>query len=78
MVTNPRINPPINPSTHPPTRLLAKMWEYMGLIRIYTKRRGAPPLFHDPLVLSSERKGISVEVHSFTEVVVGCSVGAGS
>ncbi len=43
-------------------RLLAKMWDYMGLIRVYTKRRGAPPLFHDPLVLSSERKGVSVEV----------------
>jgi hypothetical protein len=43
-------------------RLLAKMWDYMGLIRVYTKRRGAPPLFHEPLVLSSERKGISVEV----------------
>jgi ribosome-interacting GTPase 1 len=45
-------------------RLLAKMWDYMGLIRVYTKRRGAPPLFHDPLVLSSERKGVSVEVRS--------------
>lgn len=40
------------------------MWDYMGLIRVYTKRRGAPPLFNDPLVLSSERKGISVEVRS--------------
>jgi len=45
-----------------PDRLLAKMWDYMGLIRVYTKRRGAPPMFHEPLVLSSERKGTSVEV----------------
>lgn len=45
-------------------RLLAKMWDYMGLIRVYTKRRGAPPMFHEPLVLSSERKGISVEVRA--------------
>ena len=68
--TNEHANPPIQPNaipTHiepqpPQTRLLAKMWDYMGLIRVYTKRRGAPPLFNDPLVLSSERKGISVEV----------------
>ena len=51
-----------NHQHHHQTRLLAKMWDYMGLIRVYTKRRGAPPLFNDPLVLSSERKGISVEV----------------
>lgn len=48
---------------HQQKRLLAKMWDYMGLIRVYTKRRGAPPMFHEPLVLSSERKGVSVEVH---------------
>lgn len=42
--------------------LLAKMWEYMGLIRVYTKKRGQPPDFSDPLVLSSERRGTTVEV----------------
>ena len=41
--------------------LLATMWDYMGLTRIYTKRRGASPDFNEPIVLSSERKGISVE-----------------
>ena len=41
--------------------LLAKMWDYLGLIRIYTKRRGQPPDLIDPIVLSSERQGLSVE-----------------
>ena len=40
---------------------LEKMWEYMGLIRIYTKRKGAPPDLDDPIVLSSQRGGITVE-----------------
>lgn len=38
------------------------MWDYMGLIRVYTKRRGAPPEFREPLVMSSERRGVNVEV----------------
>ncbi|KAJ1444897.1 DRG2, developmentally regulated GTPase 2 [Pelagophyceae sp. CCMP2097] len=41
--------------------LLEKMWEYMGLIRIYTKRRGAPPDLSEPVVLSSQRHGITIE-----------------
>ncbi|CAH0477791.1 unnamed protein product [Peronospora belbahrii] len=40
--------------------LLAKMWDYMGLTRVYTKRRGEAPQFDEPVVLSSERKGVSV------------------
>ncbi|TFJ84241.1 hypothetical protein NSK_004232 [Nannochloropsis salina CCMP1776] len=43
-------------------RLLERMWDYMGLIRVYTKRRGAPPEFREPLVMSSERRGVNVEV----------------
>jgi len=35
-------------------RLLEVMWEYLELCRVYTRRRGAPPDFEDPLVL---RKG---------------------
>jgi len=42
-------------------RMLLKMWDYLGLIRIYTKRRGQPPDLKDPIVLSSERDGLSVE-----------------
>jgi len=37
--------------------LLKKMWEYLALVRVYTKRRGEPPSFEDALVL---RKGASV------------------
>ncbi|DBA02379.1 TPA: hypothetical protein N0F65_007198 [Lagenidium giganteum] len=40
--------------------LLARMWDYMGLTRVYTKRRGEAPQFEEPVVLSSERKGTSV------------------
>ncbi|KAJ8905005.1 hypothetical protein NDN08_001517 [Rhodosorus marinus] len=38
-------------------RLLEVMWEYLELCRVYTRRRGAPPDFEDPLVL---RKGAKV------------------
>ncbi|KAG7398500.1 Developmentally-regulated GTP-binding protein 2 [Phytophthora boehmeriae] len=41
--------------------LLAKMWDYMGLTRVYTKRRGEAPQFEEPVVLGSERKGVSVQ-----------------
>uniref|UniRef100_A0A6V1K5R4 OBG-type G domain-containing protein n=1 Tax=Heterosigma akashiwo TaxID=2829 RepID=A0A6V1K5R4_HETAK len=42
--------------------LLARMWDYMGLVRVYTKKKGATPDFGDPIVLSSQRKGTTVEV----------------
>lgn len=38
--------------------LLYQIWEYLQLIRVYTKRRGEPPDFNDPLIL---RKGCTVE-----------------
>lgn len=41
--------------------LLQKMWEYMGLVRIYTKRRGHAPDLSDPVILSTERHGLTVE-----------------
>jgi len=41
--------------------LLQKMWQYMGLIRIYTKKRGQPPDLSDPVVLSNQRHGLTVE-----------------
>lgn len=34
-------------------RLLAKMWEEMGLVRVYTKPQGQQPDFSDPVVLSA-------------------------
>lgn len=41
--------------------LLEVMWEYLGLTRIYTKRRGNPPDLVEPVVLSSIRKGTTVK-----------------
>ncbi|KAF9685285.1 hypothetical protein SADUNF_Sadunf03G0038700 [Salix dunnii] len=42
-------------------RLLAKVWEAMGLVRVYTKPQGQQPDFSDPVVLSADRGGCSVE-----------------
>ncbi|KAF3452057.1 hypothetical protein FNV43_RR08153 [Rhamnella rubrinervis] len=42
-------------------RLLAKMWEEMGLVRVYTKPQGQQPDFSDPVVLSADRGGCTVE-----------------
>ncbi|KAK9923718.1 hypothetical protein M0R45_032119 [Rubus argutus] len=41
-------------------RLLAKMWEEMGLVRVYTKPQGQQPDFGDPVVLSADRGGCTV------------------
>jgi uncharacterized protein len=38
-----------------------KMWDYLGLTRIYTKRKGAPPDLDEPVVLSEIRKGSTVK-----------------
>ena len=37
------------------------MWEYLGLVRVYTKPRGKKPSFEDPLVLTAGRHGTTVE-----------------
>lgn len=34
-------------------RLLSRMWEEMGLVRVYTKPQGQQPDFSDPVVLSA-------------------------
>lgn len=41
--------------------LKAKMWEYLGLTRIYTKRKGSAPDLDEPVVLSEIRKGRTVK-----------------
>lgn len=41
--------------------LLQRMWDYMGLIRIYTKRRGQAPDLNEPIVLSKARHGYTIE-----------------
>lgn len=38
--------------------LLETLWEYLQLIRVYTKKPGQPPDFDDGLIL---RKGVTVE-----------------
>ncbi|KAL9304301.1 hypothetical protein ACSQ67_021564 [Phaseolus vulgaris] len=42
-------------------RLLARMWDEMGLVRIYTKPQGQQPDFSDPVVLSADRGGCTAE-----------------
>ena len=37
--------------------LLAKMWEYLALVRVYTKKKGCFPDFSDPLILTHDRNG---------------------
>lgn len=41
--------------------MLQKMWDYLGLLRVYTKRRGQQPDLNEPIVLSRNRHGITVE-----------------
>lgn len=38
--------------------LLGQLWEYLSLIRVYTKKPGQPPDFEDSLIL---RRGVTVE-----------------
>eukprot|EP00331_Platyophrya_macrostoma_P016651 CAMPEP_0176472626 /NCGR_PEP_ID=MMETSP0127-20121128/41853_1 /TAXON_ID=938130 /ORGANISM="Platyophrya macrostoma, Strain WH" /LENGTH=371 /DNA_ID=CAMNT_0017867527 /DNA_START=36 /DNA_END=1151 /DNA_ORIENTATION=+ len=40
--------------------LLEKIWEKLSLVRIYTKKRGEPPDFEEPIVLTQQRNGITV------------------
>ena len=42
-------------------RLIEKIWEYLSLTRVYTKRRGEGPDFEEPVVLTAGRHGVSVE-----------------
>lgn len=46
---------------HEDDRLKQKIWEYLGLTRIYTKRKGSPPDINEPVVLSAIRKGTIVK-----------------
>ena len=41
--------------------LLEKIWEMLGLVRIYTRKRGCPPDFEDPLILTHGREGCNVK-----------------
>jgi small GTP-binding protein len=41
--------------------MLARMWKELGLVRLYTKKKGFPPQFGDPVILTEGRGGITVE-----------------
>jgi len=41
--------------------LLEAIWEKMGLVRVYTKKVGGKPDFSEPVVLSADRGGVTVE-----------------
>ena len=41
--------------------LLDKIWEQLGLVRVYTKRTGQPPDFSDPLILTNCREGLTIK-----------------
>jgi len=38
--------------------LVEKIWEYLNLVRVYTKRRGVAPDFRDPMIM---RQGATIE-----------------
>lgn len=42
-------------------RFLATLWDYLGLVRVYSKRPGAPPDLEEPIVLTAGRHGFTVE-----------------
>jgi len=37
--------------------LLEKIWDYLALVRVYTKKQGQPPMWAEPSVM---RSGVSV------------------
>mmetsp|Transcript_6252 Transcript_6252/g.17956 ORF Transcript_6252/g.17956 Transcript_6252/m.17956 type:complete len:401 (+) Transcript_6252:365-1567(+) len=41
--------------------LLEMLWDMMGLVRVFTKKKGHKPDFSDPVVLSADRGGTAVE-----------------
>ena len=41
--------------------LLDKIWDQLGLVRVYTKRRGEAPDFGEPLILTRGRDGLTVK-----------------
>jgi len=41
--------------------LLGTIWEYLGLVRVFTKKRGEKPNFEEPLILTSGRGGVTVK-----------------
>ena len=40
--------------------MVDKIWEELDLVRVYTKKKGGPPDFSDPLILTKGRGGKSI------------------
>jgi ribosome-interacting GTPase 1 len=40
--------------------LLQKIWDALGMVRVYTKRRGEKPDFSEPIILTQGRGGTKV------------------
>ena len=40
---------------------LEKIWEYLGLVRVYTKKKGEQPDFSEPIVLRKNKGGFTVQ-----------------
>ena len=40
--------------------LVQKIWTQLGMVRVYTKKKGAPPDFDDPIILTEQRGGLRV------------------
>ena len=38
--------------------LLEKVWEYLDLVRIYTKPKGMSPDYEDPVILSAKKRTV--------------------
>lgn len=38
--------------------LLEKIWQYVGMVRVYTKPRGQIPDYNAPVILSEERRSV--------------------
>lgn len=41
--------------------LVHRIWESLGLMRVYTKKKGQQPDLDEPIILSAERDGMTVE-----------------
>ena len=41
-------------------RLLARMWEMLAMVRVYTRRRGEAPDLNEPSVLTQGRGGVTI------------------
>ena len=42
--------------------LKERIWDMLGLVRVYTKRKSCPPDLSDPLILTKGRGGFTIKV----------------